>query len=73
MWGDRVLEEVRAVREAHAARFGFDLQAIVEDLRRREPTSGHEVVLPAHSQGDAVPTPSQPLHQTPRRARPLAS
>ena len=24
MWGDRVLEEIRAAREAHAARFGFD-------------------------------------------------
>lgn len=73
MWGDQVLEEVRAVREAHAARFGFDLQAIVADLRRRESTSGHPVVMPAQSDINGVAAPNQSLHQTPCKAGPLAS
>ena len=73
MWGDKVLEEVRAVREAHAARFGFDLQAIVEDLRKREEKSGHPVVQPGNSQPNAVAAPNQSLHQTPRKGGPLVS
>lgn len=73
MWGDQVLEEVRAVREAHAARFDFDLQAIVDDLRKRESTNGHPVVMPTHSQSNGVVAPNQPLHQSPRKAGPLVS
>ncbi len=45
MDGDDVLEEVRRVRVEHAARFNYDLRAIVEDLRRREGLSGHPLVL----------------------------
>jgi hypothetical protein len=33
---DEILDEVRAIREAHAARFHYDLQAIAEDLLRTE-------------------------------------
>ena len=46
MWGDEVLEQVRAVREAQAARFDFNPRAIIADLRTREAGSGHPVVLP---------------------------
>lgn len=46
MWADEVLEHVRAVREAHAARFGYDIAAIVDDLRRREQAGGRRVVQP---------------------------
>ena len=46
MWGDEVLEQVRAVREAQAARFDFNLRAIIADLRGREAGNGHPVVLP---------------------------
>jgi hypothetical protein len=73
MWADEVLEEVRAVREAHAARFGFDLKAIVEDLRKREALSSHPVVQPANSQGTSADAPNQSLHQTPRKAGALVS
>jgi len=38
-WNDPIVEEVRRVREDYAARFGFDLKRIVEDLRQLE-TSG---------------------------------
>lgn len=33
---DEIIAEVRAVREAHAAKFNFDLDAIFEDLKRSE-------------------------------------
>ncbi len=33
---DEILDELRAIREAHAARFHYDLQAIAADLLRTE-------------------------------------
>jgi|GEM_PF-2231542 len=44
MYRDAIVEEVRKHREARAAKFGFDIQAIVEDARRRQATSGHRIV-----------------------------
>jgi hypothetical protein len=41
---DPIVEEVRAAREAHAAKFGYDLQAILEDARRHQRLSGHRVI-----------------------------
>jgi hypothetical protein len=37
---DPIVEEVRRVREAHAARFNYDLDAIFKDLKERETNSG---------------------------------
>ena len=36
MQNDPVVEEVRRIRHAYAERFGFDLQAMVADLRHKE-------------------------------------
>ena len=33
---DEIITEVRAIREAHAAKFNFDLYAIYEDIKRSE-------------------------------------
>ena len=41
---DPIVEEVRRVREAHAKQFNYDLDAICEDLRKPEKTSGHPTV-----------------------------
>ena len=41
---DPVVEEIRKIRKAHAARFRFDLHAICEDLRIKEKTCGHPIV-----------------------------
>ena len=43
-WRDPIVEEVRKVREEHAARFNYDLKAIAEDLRLRQAKSGHKIV-----------------------------
>jgi hypothetical protein len=34
MKDDPIVEEVRRIREAYAAKFGYDIKKIVEDLRR---------------------------------------
>ena len=44
MHKDPIVEEVRQARAAHAKRFGYDLEKIVQDLKRIEKESGHEVV-----------------------------
>jgi hypothetical protein len=35
-WEDEVVKEVRAVRDAYAARFDYDLKRIFEDLKKKE-------------------------------------
>lgn len=44
MWKDPIVEEVRRVRDAHAARFNYDLAAICEDFRERERRETRQVV-----------------------------
>ena len=34
LWTDPIVEEIRQIRREHAARFGYDIEAIFEDLRR---------------------------------------
>jgi hypothetical protein len=41
---DPIVDEVRRVREAHAARFNFDLDAIYRDLKEQEKQSGLKFV-----------------------------
>jgi len=44
MWKDPIVEEVRAVRQRHAAQFNYDLRKIAEDLRMKEKLAGRKVV-----------------------------
>lgn len=37
---DPIVEEVRRIRDAHAARFNYDLDAIFRDIKEREKKSG---------------------------------
>lgn len=41
---DPIVAEVRKAREAHAAKFNYDLLAICSDLRKKEKESCHPVV-----------------------------
>lgn len=36
IWKDEIVEEVRAVREAYAAQFDYDLKRMFEDLKKKE-------------------------------------
>ncbi len=44
MLKDELVEEVRKVRQAQAARWNFDLKAILADARKRQSQSGRRVV-----------------------------
>ena len=51
---DPIIEEVRRVRDEHAAQFGYDLHAICEDYRRMQQEQNWQVIsLP--------PVPAKPL------------
>lgn len=37
---DPIVDEIRRIRDAHAARFNYDLDAIFRDIKEREKESG---------------------------------
>lgn len=39
MWRDPIVEEIHRVRDEQAEKFGYDLHAICEDVRKKEATS----------------------------------
>lgn len=41
---DPIVAEVRAVRDKHAARFGYDIKEIFKDIRAQQQTSGRQYV-----------------------------
>ena len=48
-WRDPIVEEVRRVREKHAARFNYDLDAIAADIKTLEQdVADRLVMLPPH-------------------------
>jgi len=49
--GDPIIDEIRRARRENAARFGYNIDAIAEDARKRERKSGHRVILPPHRRG----------------------
>jgi hypothetical protein len=40
MWQDTIIEEIRKIREEHAAQFNYDISAIVQSLKQEEKQSG---------------------------------
>ena len=44
MFKDPIVEKIRAIRQQHAARFGYDLKKIAEDLRKKQERSGRKAV-----------------------------
>ena len=57
MWNDEIIDEVRAIRDAHAAKFGYDLQAIYADLKKSEA----EHIAAGHP---FIPAPECPVPNT---------
>ena len=54
---DPIIAELRAIREAYAARFDYNVEAMFRDIRARQEASGREYVrLPARPTiGDKKP------------------
>lgn len=54
---DPIVAEIRAIREAHAKQFNYDLRAIVADLKRQERESGEVYVsYPPNRVSPPLPT-----------------
>ena len=52
---DTTIEDIHRTRQRIAEQFGNDLAAIVEDARKREATSGHEIWRPKPKSSAAPP------------------
>jgi len=57
---DPIVDEVRRIRDAHAARFNYDLDAIFRDIKEREKKSGLRFVGGVAHQ----PAPNEALQPT---------
>jgi hypothetical protein len=44
MAADAIIAEIRQTRDAMAARYNYDLRAMMEDIRRRQAEGGRKVV-----------------------------
>ena len=65
-WSDPIVDEVRRAREAYAARFNYDLQAIYRDLKEQEKRSGRKFVSFAEEAAGAEPNQTpQPITHIP--------
>jgi hypothetical protein len=53
---DPIVAEVRAARDAHAAKFAYDLKEIFRDIKERQKESGREYVT--YPSRPPVPTKS---------------
>jgi len=56
MTNDPIVAEVRNARNAHAAKFQYDLDAIFRDVKAQERASGRQFVR-------FPPRPCTPIHQ----------
>lgn len=54
---DPIVDEIRRIRQDHAKRFDFDLDAIFEDLKKKEQESRRKVV-------SLKPRPVKPLSRS---------
>jgi hypothetical protein len=65
-WSDPIVDEVRRVRDAYAARFNYDLRAIYRDLKNQEKRSGRKIVSYAESSTEVEPDKAlQPIGPVP--------
>ena len=44
MWRDPIVEEVRAIRDAYAKKFNYDIEAIYRNLKEQEAKSDREFI-----------------------------
>ena len=58
---DPIIAELRAIREAYAARFDYNVEAMFRDIRARQEASGRDYVrLPARRPTSATQAPTTP-------------
>ena len=57
---DPIVDEVRRVRDAHAAKFDYDLDAIFRDIKEQEKNSGLKYVSYRPRLLEPIPMPQSP-------------
>ncbi len=67
MWKDPIVEEVRKQRRQYASRFGFDVDAIFRDLKRKEQEGRRKLVSPPPRRGRRASSPEEVPRQVTRR------
>ncbi len=55
MWNDPIVEEVRNVRNEHAKKFNYDLNAIAADLKKQQKASKRKFVALPPKKPTALP------------------
>jgi hypothetical protein len=74
MWEDPIVNEVRAVRDKLAARFNYDVDAIFDDLQKRQASFGDRLVFPKDrntAQEDVQGRPPSTPPSVPASTRPV--
>lgn len=56
-WEDEIVAEVRAVRDAYARRFDYDVRAICRDLKRSQDAGNRKVVRLSTQQAEPKSSP----------------
>lgn len=64
MWRDEILEEIHKIREEHAKAFNYDLQAICDDLRRKQAESGRQIISSPLKQPRQCQQPNNTVQQS---------
>jgi hypothetical protein len=54
---DTTIEDIHATRRRIAEKFGYDLAAILEDARKRQASSGHQMWRPIPKPSATSPNP----------------
>ncbi len=68
---DPIVDEVRRIREEHAARFNYDLWAIFRDIKEQQARSGLHFVSFADETSVVAPVAQVGLDPNPARAAEL--
>jgi hypothetical protein len=66
IWKDEIVEEVRAVREAYAARFDYNVARMFEDIKKKEQEHPERLV-------DLRPLKRRPQAEPPEADLPIAA
>lgn len=72
-WSDPIVDEVRRVPEAYAARFNYDPRAICRDLKEQEKRSGRKLVSCATKTAKPEPNRAPPSGELGSATAPVPS
>lgn len=69
---DPIVDEVRRVRDAHAAMFNYDLDAIFQDIKEQEKKSGLKFVSypPRKTEPNQAPQPAEAAISVSQESKP---